>query len=1038
MSIDRARRPARAATTRADRDTWPRGGLALLVLLVLGCSPSSPTDANVPTVTPRGALVLGAEAPSYEIGGGEIDGYTLTTPAKSLVVLSAGQDGIDVALRLIAPDGTVLGEADSPSGAYGAERLVRMTLAAGEHRVEVEAAAGKAPGRYRLQLETSKPADERAFAQVAAHRQVAQGDALRQDKRFAEAATIYRRAARALHAAGDPEGSARALWRCSLAHRNARAWQAAIDTAEAAATWFESAGRHHEAALTRDSQARARFQSGDIEGAAATFTRALTYRRKAGDRRGEGITSNNLGYAWRMLGRLRQAERQYRAASEIWRSLGRRQDEADTRYNLGVLLRHLGQDEDATQNLEASLGVFTEDQALGKMAAAHDQLARIDAQHGATERARDRYQQSLALAERAQDPTRAATVQLGLGRLDLATGEIERAEQRLRDALGAFRRLDDPSNEGRALLYLGRAANARGAHLEALALLADAAVIQARMGDLLSQADTARARARAFDGTGRLESAISAATRAIEIYESLRRQPIDPDRRARYFATVQDTYDLRIELEMAMHARVPGAHWNRRAFATGERARARSLIDLLARSGVSAALPENPALAARVEALEARIEQLSWQIQLPGRDAETARATREDLHEAEQALTATHARLRASSPRFAARVEPEPLDLEALQALLAPSDQILVYRLGARQAHAWVVHATRFASAPLGPSDAIVEAAQGAHRALRHSHRREAWPGAGRALCRLSRLVLAPVVGMLDRPRLAVVPEGALASVPFSALPDPDDCDGAPLIERHEIVQLPSASALGYLRSSAETRRREPAPGLLAVVADPVYEADDPRLGDLPATSADGARPSPRQPLGRLRHAGDEGRAILALAARGDVGAFGIEASRDRVRSGLLTGFRYLHFASHAWIDPDRPDRSGIVLSRFDARGRPVDGLLRLEDIYDLELDADLVTLSACRTALGPTLPGEGVIGLGRGFLHAGAARVLASLWPIDDRATAVLMRDVYERLLDQDRSPGTALREAQRALRRDPRWRAPYHWASFVLQGDW
>ncbi|MGH9855441.1 MAG: CHAT domain-containing protein, partial [Blastocatellia bacterium] len=127
-----------------------------------------------------------------------------------------------------------------------------------------------------------------------------------------------------------------------------------------------------------------------------------------------------------------------------------------------------------------------------------------------------------------------------------------------------------------------------------------------------------------------------------------------------------------------------------------------------------------------------------------------------------------------------------------------------------------------------------------------------------------------------------------------------------------------------------------------------------------------------------------------------------------------------------------------IVLSLVDQQGRPQDGFLRLHDIYNLNLPAELVVLSACDSALGREIKGEGLVGLTRGFMYAGAARVAASLWKVDDEATAELMAQFYQRMLNDRMSPAAALREAQIAIWRQPRWNAPYYWAAFVMQGEW
>ena len=161
----------------------------------------------------------------------------------------------------------------------------------------------------------------------------------------------------------------------------------------------------------------------------------------------------------------------------------------------------------------------------------------------------------------------------------------------------------------------------------------------------------------------------------------------------------------------------------------------------------------------------------------------------------------------------------------------------------------------------------------------------------------------------------------------------------------------------------------------------------------------------------------------------------GFDAGRETILAGPLAGFRRPHFATHAVVDPRHPELSGLVLSTVDAAGRPRDGLLRAHEIAALDLDAELVVLSACRTALGVEMPGEGLVGLTRAFFEAGARSVLVSLWSVDDRSTAELMRRFYGELF-AGRAPAPALARAQAAMAAEPAWRAPYHWGGFVLQG--
>ncbi len=187
----------------------------------------------------------------------------------------------------------------------------------------------------------------------------------------------------------------------------------------------------------------------------------------------------------------------------------------------------------------------------------------------------------------------------------------------------------------------------------------------------------------------------------------------------------------------------------------------------------------------------------------------------------------------------------------------------------------------------------------------------------------------------------------------------------------------------------------------------------------------------------RLLESRREARDIAALGPDVDV-ALDFEANRESAMSSSLADYRVIHFATHGIIDNDHPELSGVVLSLFNEKGEPQDGFLRLHDIYNLKLPVDLVVLSACSTALGREIVGEGLIGLVRGFMYAGSRRVLASLWKVDDEATSELMTRFYRAMFEKRLTPSAALQAAQIELLKTRRWAHPFYWAGFVLQGEW
>jgi CHAT domain-containing protein len=338
-------------------------------------------------------------------------------------------------------------------------------------------------------------------------------------------------------------------------------------------------------------------------------------------------------------------------------------------------------------------------------------------------------------------------------------------------------------------------------------------------------------------------------------------------------------------------------------------------------------------------------------------------------------------------------------------------------------------------------------------------------------------MLLSPVASQLGAKRLLIVADGALQYVPFGALPKlgagergggragekgVKSLSPAPLIVDHEIISLPSASSLAVLRK--ELTGRKTAAKALALFADPVFASDDPRLqraqaqaGQKPESQAAGASETPEagHPLTRsVRESGvadagvriprlpgtrREASAIVAFIPEADrKQALDFDASRAAATSAELSQFRIIHFATHGLLNSTHPELSGIVLSLVDQQGRPQDGFLRLHEIYNLKLPAELVVLSACQTGLGKEIRGEGLVGLTRGFMYAGAPRVVASLWKVDDRATAELMNHFYRGMVKDGLRPAAALRAAQLAMWNQKRWSEPYYWAAFVLQGEW
>jgi CHAT domain-containing protein len=448
------------------------------------------------------------------------------------------------------------------------------------------------------------------------------------------------------------------------------------------------------------------------------------------------------------------------------------------------------------------------------------------------------------------------------------------------------------------------------------------------------------------------------------------------------------------------------------------------------------------------------------------------------------ALAEIDGQIRARSPRYAALTRPEPLATGDLQRLVLDENSLLLeYALGEERSYVWALTRTTFAAFELPKRADIEDAVRRVSgeltarqpralesQATSRSRIRDADARYPADAAALSEMVLGPVGSLLGSRRLLVVADGALRYLPFGALPKPQSAlsggdEGTtrrasatvaePLIIDHEVVHLPSASVLAALRNDVAGRPR--ASKALAVLADPVFDAADERVRQAgrraaqdpaPEPVASAARPLARESdpidatgqIARLPFTRREAESILALLSPEEtLRALDFRASRATVTSDVLREFRVVHFATHAFLDDARPELTGLALSLVNERGESVDGFLRLHDLYDLEMRAELVVLSACQSALGKDATGEGLIGLARGLMYAGAPRVVASLWKVDDAATAELMKRFYAAMLGpQKLSPAAALRAAQIDLSKQRRWSAPYYWAAWVIQGEY
>ena len=595
------------------------------------------------------------------------------------------------------------------------------------------------------------------------------------------------------------------------------------------------------------------------------------------------------------------------------------------------------------------------------------------------------------------------------------------------------------------------------------------------------------------------ESALSNYRESLATIETLRQGSLRADEaRTTFLSTIKDVFDEAVgaNAEMAVAANsAPDSplagkslEYAAEAFRISEQARARSLLDLL--SETNAAITEGvPA-----DLLKRKQENLDRQQEIADSLTDVSISSDQvkkkpseldsELEKLQTEYEEIENQIRTASPRYSSLTSNKPLTLaEVQQKVLDDNTVLLEYALQADNSYLWMVGKSQTNLYKLSGRGVIDKLATDLRAQLIPSklQRRivgidvlEADRGLGiagsapedaaafiTAANSLYKAVVEPAGSVIADKRLLIVADGALNYIPFEVLlKSADSGDFSSLnylIKTNEIAYSPSASVVGAIK---EQRTKNTSRALL-VVADPVFNSNDARarkaatsttdaevrglgiqsaLADVTGESSAPATKMEGLPLARLAGTRVEADQIskLAKASGGQADVWlDLDANEDNLIARDISKYRIIHVATHGLLNAERPQFTGVVLSLVGNKSS--DGFLRTDEVFNLRLGGPLVMLSACETGLGKEKRGEGVMGLTRAFMYAGAPTVGVSLWSVADRSTAELMTDFYRRLLTTNESTSTsALRGAQLAMISGKKYSAPFYWAPFVLVGDW
>jgi CHAT domain-containing protein len=1034
-----------------------RHGLVLLTATLLSLTLSSEILGSVRARTGnskqefstrevnRKMHVLEREIPiKRELRAHQMHSYHIVLSAGQYLHLEVGQRDIYTEVTFFCPTGKELSRLSNYKGTAEPEPISVIAEIAGSYRLDVRLLKRTAhAGRYELKIEELRMATAEDQTRVVATQALVQAELLRGQgtaESTKKAIAKYEESILLSRAGEDRLSEARALNNLGEIYYGLGEKQTALEYFEQVLHLSRTLNDPKAVALAAVRVSEAYTDLGEMQKALDYLETARQLNRSSQDPVTEAAVLTAFGNRYTSLGESDNALNVYRRALKLWRSAGDRRNEANTLAGMA----------------KASQFVDQPHRALGY------------------------YEDALQLQQLMGDRRGEAHTLHGIAWTHYTLGNKQKTLDYNAKALSLMKSFGDRWGEAAILTNLGWINELSGERQQALNYYREALPIMQETGDWDGEANTLYRLANVESQLDHLREARAYVQSALVITESLRAKVTNRRLQLSYAVRVRMYHEFYIDLLYRLHKRSPLEGFDAASLEASERARARSLLELLAeanvdiRRGVDKQLIEHERNLQKLitEKTDRRIRVLNSK----HTEQQAAEVTRE-LGELMSFYHDVEAKIRNASPHYSALIQAQTLSLPEIQKLLDADTILLEYTLGDVQSHLWAVTPDSIDVYSLESRSVIESAARRVYQLLTARTKRIAQADTlsipktddeyYRAASDLSRMLLTPVASRLGKKRLVIVSDGALQYIPFAALPElhlsesqsppvkTTSYNYKPLVLDHEIVNLPSGSTLALLRKHLQSRPSPPK--TVAVFADPVFERSDTRVDQKEGMKkrrdvnnslvvirdylSQTGLINKQQPLPRLSYSRKEALAIASLVPESQRKiVLDFDVNYHAITATQLGEYRYLHFATHAWIDTSQPELSGILLSLVDKEGRPQqNGILRLGDIYNLNLPVELVTLSACETALGQSVKGEGMIGLTRGFMYAGVPRVLASLWKVEDIATAELMKLFYEGMLGpKSLSPAAALREAQKQMYEKDREASPFYWAGFVLQGEW
>ncbi len=911
------------------------------------------------------------------IKGGETQNFTVSLEADQTARVEIVQNGADVSLAAIDPSGETFIKSESPSGFFGEDLILVTAKEKGEYIVAVTPADPNAKtGKYTILLKEIRPTipEDLEINKVSG-----------QITKLADEALV-------LKFKGTIEGKRQALEYLRKVEelskiKKDKVWEAIA---------ILQGGLIYE-------------QIGEFQNALDAYFKSVEIFRELGNRYYGGSAINNIGAVYMKLGDIEKAISYYTQALKIQREVGNRRSVGIYLNNIGNAHRLLGNYEKAEDFLRQSLVVKREDKSVrGKRSVAN-------------------------------------TLN-NLGTVLIKQNKYEDGIGYMQQGLDLRREVKHNSGIANSFVNLGNAQWDSGKKQEGFENLKQGNLLANKVGDRQLEARSFYLLAVAEKDRGNLTEAIEYIRKGLDLIEQIRGEFVSSEIRYTYFASVQNFYEIYIDLLITRFEETRNKGDVALALQISERSRARSLIELLQEAKVNFKQGIDPNLLEKLKDLQTEIngKHSTRQRILSGKPKpDQVTKVNNEINELNTAIQSLKIKIRREHPKYADLTEGKTITVKEIQGLLDNDTVFLEYKLGEKRSFVWFITKDSLDVYILPQRAEIDRKARDFYNLITTNNKSDKAKQV-KVSEELSNILLAPFVSKISKKRLAIIADGVLQYTAFSALQLPNS--DKLLADENEIIVLPSASVLAQIRENSDSNKNYNK--TIAVFADPVFDKNDPRIVKQKGSSVDLQNSLLKMTLRDFKSGQDLPRLLASRQEAKNITGFlpkdktrlqtDFAANLENVEKSDLEQYRILHFATHGLLNTSNPEFSGLVFSLYDKNGKSQDGFLTLNNIYNLNLSSDMVVLSACQTALGKEVSGEGLIGISRGFLYAGSNRIVASLWKVDDAATAEFMKRFYRNHLQNKMPASKALQQTKIEMKKIKRYQSPYYWSAFTLLGDW